>query len=302
MTRSLSRAVARLSLLYVALLVLVAIFSDLIASSTPVLLRHEGRWSVLPAIVHDASPRSAARPAPGDWTVWPLLRTPPPGETAAHVPHAVLAETVSGARDVVVITGAVLAVALTLGVTGGMLAGAISPLLDALLARAVELSGALPTLILLAVARVAEGHADALTFVAIVGLTRAVSIARLVRGEALRVSAEDHVLAGRALGLPPMRLLRAHVLPHVLEPAWVSAAFTAAAVVGFQAALGFIGLGPWPAGSSWGSMIGQSPGAAASLGPAVAIVLTTGALYALGDALDTAQSKRRRATRLALSH
>jgi peptide/nickel transport system permease protein len=290
---SLPRVVARLSLLYVALLVLAAVFSDLLASGAPLVMRHAGHISVLPAVVHDASAATAAlHPSPGDWSVWPLLRA---GRSA---PHPWLAATVGGARDVVVTTGAVLAIALGLGVAGGMLAGAISPLTDALLARAVELSGALPTLILLAVARVAEGRPDAVTFVAIVGLTRAIRVARLVRGEALRVSAQDYVVAARALGLPAARLLKTHILPHVLEPAWVTAAFTAAAVVGLQAALGFVGLGPWPAGASWGSLVGLHPGAAVSLGPAAAIVLTTGALYVLGDALDSAQSKRHRALRL----
>lgn len=303
MSRSLSRAVVRLSLLYVALLVLLAIFSDLLTSSAPLVMWHHGHLSVLPAVVHDSSARFAAlHPSPGDWSVWPPFGTAASG-TAGRMPHAVWTGIVGGARNVVVTTSAVLILALTLGVTGGLVAGTASPLLDALLARAVELSGALPTLILLAVARVAQGHADAVTFVTLVGLTRAIRVARLVRGETLRVAAQDHVLAARALGLPPGRLLSAHVLPHVLEPVWVAAAFTAAAVVGLQAALSFVGLGPWPAGASWGSIVGQSPGTPASLGPAAAIVLTTGALYALADALDTAQSRRRRvpALRSALS-
>lgn len=293
MSPPLWRVVVRLSLLYVALLVLVALFADLLVSTAPLVLWHRGSLSVLPGITGGSLARQTAdHLGPQDWAVWAPLRPTASGQGLRS--SASFAQTVAGVRHVVVTTSSVVAIALALGVSAGMLAGAASPFVDALLARAVELSSALPALILLAIARLVEGRPDVVTFVLIVGVLRAVRVARVVRGETLRVAGQDYVVAARALGLPPTRLLTGHILPHVLEPALICAAFTAATVVGLEASLSFVGLGPWPASGSWGSLVGRSFPSAACLWPLAAIVLTTGALYALADEFDASLGKRRR--------
>ena len=203
-----------------------------------------------------------------------------------------VANTLHGARGSAIAVVGVLAISVPLGWALGLLAGAGPRIADTLLARATELGGLLPTVVLVAVVKAAEPMPTTASFVLVVGLTRALYLARLVRGEALRVSHATHVMAARALGVSRLRVLTGHVSPLTLGPLLVGAAFTAAATVGLEAALSLIGLGLPEGAASWGSQLSSSSGpAAAAL--AVAAALATGACALLADALDDALSPRR---------
>lgn len=201
-------------------------------------------------------------------------------------------ETLLGARTAALAVGGVLLIAVPLGGATGLLAGAGSRVADTLLARLIELGGLLPTVVLLAVAQAAEPVPTLGTFIVIVGLTRALRMARLVRGEALRVSHATHVMAARALGVSRRRVLAFHVLPLTTGPLLVEGAFTAAAVVGLEAALSLVGLGLPSDSASWGTQLGTHSGLSAAL-PAAAVALVTSALVALADSLDDAANPRR---------
>jgi ABC-type dipeptide/oligopeptide/nickel transport system permease subunit len=128
-----------------------------------------------------------------------------------------------------------------------------------------------------------------LGFVIVLSFLRSVEIARLVRGEVLRVEGTDYLLAARALGASTRHVIRDHVLRHMLGPVLVSAAFTAASVVALEAAFGFVGLGLSSDSASWGALLGQigsGLAARAWIVPALAAVLTTLACYTVADALD----------------
>ena len=203
----------------------------------------------------------------------------------------------SAARGTLLATAGVLGLALAIGLLLGTLAGVGPPLFDALLARSVELTGALPSIVLLALLRTAQPISPALGFVLALGVLRGVEMARLVRGEMLRVSGQEFVLAARALGASGLERVRAHILPHTLSPLLVSAAFCAAMVVGLDTALGLLGLGST---ATFGELVGHAiqgsrPGAAVA--PALAAALTTAATYLVAEALDDAQSERRRVFR-----
>lgn len=249
----LARPAARIALLYLALLVLLAGLSGLFTSSAPVVV-HGG---------HIAGSRSA------------------------------LGATIAATRNEVVLVLGVMLFAVIAGTLLGAVAGFVSPFVDAVLARLVELSGAMPTLVLLAIALGSHRLPTLLTFILVLGVLRAIRIARLVRGEVLRVSGQDFVLAARALGSPPLRVLETQILPHVLGPVLVSAAFTGAAVVGLESALALARLES-PLFASWGTLLGSGSGAAAVVWPALAILLTTGAFYVLAEACDDALAVRRR--------
>jgi peptide/nickel transport system permease protein len=135
-----------------------------------------------------------------------------------------------------------------------------------------------------------------LSFVAVVAALRAVRIARLVRGEILRVAGQDFVLSARALGVPEWRIATTHVLPHVMGPVLVAATFTLSSVVALEAALSFVGLGLPAHVPSWGGLLGQAGSGVPALAivvPAVAVVTTTAAAWLVADALDDALSARR---------
>ncbi len=204
-----------------------------------------------------------------------------------------LGRTLLGARTAAVVASGVLGVAIPLGWSLGLLAGAGPRAADILLSRLVEFGGLWPTIVLLAVVQAAEPIPTLATFVLVVGLTRALRVARLVRGEALRVNHTAHVMAARALGLSRRRVLAWHVSPLTLGPTLVEGAFSAAVAIGLESALSFIGLGLPHGRASWGSQVVAASGTLEALMPAAAIAAVTGSLVLLADALDDASSPRR---------
>jgi ABC-type dipeptide/oligopeptide/nickel transport system permease subunit len=300
--RSLGQWPLKAALLTLSLLVLVAVFADLIASEAPLVAHGHGSWVVLPAVVkpHGSAKTELVRaPERADFALFAPIR-PGPGHplgTDAKGRDA-LTLVIKGSRTVVLTTFTVLVIAVALGTALGTLAGQGSPLPDALLARAVELTGALPTLVLLALLRTGGLLPSWLSFVLVLGALRTLEIARLVRGEVLRVGGTDFVLAARALGNSTRGIITRHVLPHVLGPLLVSAAFTAASVVALEAALDFVGLGLPEEAPSWGQLLGQvgsGVGSGALVAAASAVLVTTACLYVVADALDDRIAARRAA-------
>lgn len=292
---------ARGAMLFLALLMLLAVFADVLACDGPLVSSSNGKLAAFGA-------PSKTRP---DWAIWPLIRSGPKSVSSAGplapvssahllgtdaLGHDIAAVFVHGARSVVVTSLAVLLFAVVAGVALGAAAGQGSLLPDALLSRAIELGGALPTLVLLALLRAGSVIPSWLGFVAVVAVLRALEIARLVRGEVLRVCGTDYVTAARALGGSSFGIVRRHLLPHLMGPVLISAAFTAAGVVGLEAALTFLGLGLPADQPSWGSLLGQARQGLSPLGIFVAIsaiVTTTLSLYVLAELLDDRISARR---------
>jgi peptide/nickel transport system permease protein len=83
-----------------------------------------------------------------------------------------------------------------------------------------------------------------------------VGYARVARGQVLEVREREFVIAARALGASPGRVMLRHVVPNVLSPLIVQATFGFAGVILVEASLSFLGLGrlhPY----SWGALLAQ---------------------------------------------
>jgi len=80
-------------------------------------------------------------------------------------------------------------------------------------------------------------------------------IARLVRGQMLSLAERDFVLAARALGASPWRVVVQHMLPNSLGPVIVAVTFGIPIAIFAEAALGFIGFGLPPPTASLGRLV-----------------------------------------------
>ncbi len=296
------RPLVRAALLALALLVLIAVFADLIAAEAPLVAKTERGWLLLPDVIGRPTLGNTERPPA--FAIWAPLRTSPRSKSSAGAfaapstahwlgtdghAHDVLAVTIHGTRTVLFTTLIVLVIAVSVGIGFGALAGQGTPLPDSLLARAIDITGALPTLVVLAVIRASGIIPPWLSLVLALSLLRSLEIARLVRGEVLRVGGTDYILAARALGASTRHVIRRHLFPHLLGPVLVSAAFTGASVVALEAALGFLGLGLSSDVASWGTLlaqVGHGLSLRAWILPALAAILTTLACYVVADALD----------------
>jgi ABC-type dipeptide/oligopeptide/nickel transport system permease subunit len=145
-------------------------------------------------------------------------------------------------------------IALTLGVTLGLLAGFYGRWVEEIVMRLADVTLAFPTLLLLIAMVAAFQPSMGVVFVTI-GVVGWAGIARLVRGQVLVVRQLEYIQAIRALGARDWRIMLQHVLPNVIAPVVIAATLGVAGAIMAEAALSFLGLGVPPPAPSWGSMI-----------------------------------------------
>ncbi|HUO04657.1 MAG TPA: ABC transporter permease [Candidatus Binataceae bacterium] len=165
-----------------------------------------------------------------------------------------LARLIWGARLSLSVSALVVIASLILGSLVGGIAGLAGGKIDHLVMRGVDIILAFPG-ILLAIAIAAilgPGLPDLIVALAAMGWT---GYARIVRGEMLSLRERDYVIAARALGARPSRLLFHHLLPGVAGPVAVQATFGLGGIIGAEAALSFLGVGVTPPTPSWGNML-----------------------------------------------
>lgn len=158
---------------------------------------------------------------------------------------------------------------LVLGVALGGTAGYAGGATDASLMRAMDALLAFPGL-LLALALVAA-LGDSLWAIVlaltIVGIPR---FARVVRATVLQRKEEDYVLAARALGKRPVKILVQDILPNCSGPILIQTTLVFPGAVLGEAALSFLGLGLPPPAPSWGRML-QEATTVMEIAPSIAI-------------------------------
>jgi peptide/nickel transport system permease protein len=234
------------------------------------------------------------------------------GEPPANAPHRHLLGTDELGRDLLVrllwgarvslSVGILSALLLTaVGVLLGALAGYLGGWVDLLVMRGVEILQSIPAFFLILAALSFTDQAQVPPMVAIVGvmaLVRWTSVARLVRGEFLRLEQQEFVLAARALGFSGPRIALLHILPNALAPVLVSAAFSVATGILTESAISFLGLGVQHPEASWGSLINESKSPEhwwVQVFPGLLIFLTVTCYNLVGDAVrDALDPKARR--------
>jgi oligopeptide transport system permease protein len=116
------------------------------------------------------------------------------------------------------------------------------------------------------------------------------TMARIVRGEVLRIKEQEYVLAARALGANSGRIIRRHVLPNCIGPIIVTTTLQIPAAIFTESFLSFIGLGISAPLASLGSMVTDALQGVYSyptrvVFPSVIIALIILAFNTVGDAL-----------------
>lgn len=211
----------------------------------------------------------------------------------------VWARLVYGARVSLAVGLVSQAIAVSLGITLGLLAGYYRGWIDEVVMRLADVTLAFPTLLLLIAMSAAFQPSMSVVFVTI-GVVGWAGIARLVRGQVLVVRDLEYVQAARALGARDERIMLLHVLPNVVGPVVIAATLGIAGAIMAEAALSFLGLGIQPPTASWGSMIADGRDLDqlrnapwTSLAPGLAIGAAVLGFNLLGDALRDALDPRR---------
>ena len=206
----------------------------------------------------------------------------------------VLSRLLYGGRTSLEVAVAVVGVAVVVGVPLGLAAGFRGGWIDYAVMRAVEVTTALPALLLamLLISVLGSGITNLILALAAVAW---IEPCRLMRAQTLALRDREFVEASWALGATPGHLVGRHILPNALGPLTAVVTLGIARTIFAEASLSFLGLGindPLP---SWGKMVSESVAylqvyPVLGIAPAVMIAFTVLTLTLLGDGLRDALS------------
>jgi ABC-type dipeptide/oligopeptide/nickel transport system permease subunit len=161
--------------------------------------------------------------------------------------------------------------------------------IDNVLMRLVDTLLSFPALLLALTISAVLGPNLTNTIIAI-GIAFTPFLARIIRGEALRVAQMPYVEAARAAGTTDLMMIVRHILPNIMPAIIVQGTISLAFAILAEAGLSFLGLGTQPPNASWGLMIQASrdyldvaPWTA--LVPGAAVAITVLGLNMFGDVL-----------------
>jgi peptide/nickel transport system permease protein len=173
----------------------------------------------------------------------------------------------------------------------GLIAGYMGGIADTVLSRLMDIVAAFPFL-LFAIAVSTVFRSNIWTVIFVIVFFSWFYPARLFRSEVLSLREREFVAAARMLGASTPRILRRHILPHLMGAAIVYSTLAIATAILFEAALSFLGFGLPVDVPSWGRMIQQAvPGGLyrnaphLMFFPGTLLVLTVLAFNLLGDGL-----------------
>lgn len=206
-----------------------------------------------------------------------------------RVGRDILSRIMHGARVSVTIAAIAIFIAGVLGTSLGIIAGYWGGWVDALVMRLVDISLSIP-IILLALVIVAATQPSILNVIVVLVLLMWSRYARLVRGETLAVRVQDFISRAQVAGSSHRRIMFRHVFPNVFNSVIVLATLNVGFVIVLEATLSFLAVGIPPPQPAWGLMvadgrvlIASAQGWWVSLFPGLAIMLVVLCMNLLGD-------------------
>jgi ABC-type dipeptide/oligopeptide/nickel transport system permease subunit len=259
----------------IAVLVLTAIFADVLAPYDPLHAQPE----------HRLSRPSQAHPFGTD-----------------DIGRDVLSRIIHGSRISLWVGLLAVGIGTVVGMIIGLVSGYWEGRLDLVLQRVMDAIQAIPGLILaLAIVSVLKpSTTNAMLAIAMVIIP---GNARIVRGAVLTAKQNRYVEAAQAMGCRHPRIIAQHILPNVTAPILIIASIWLGNAILIEASLSFLGVGTQPPDPSWGLMLSstgrafmeQAPWLA--IFPGLAISLAVLAFNLFGDTLRDAWDPRLRGTR-----
>ena len=196
-----------------------------------------------------------------------------------------------------------------IGVLLGATAGYFRGWIDALISRLTEIVMAFPLLlfIIALAATVGDRMQDitlggalppgVLMLVLVGGVFGWFYPARIIRAQVLSLREKEFIEAAQMVGSSDWRIIRSHLLPHLVAPIIVYSTLIVAQFVLFEAGLSFLGVGIKLPTASWGALLSTAPDFYLQqpwlmIWPGAAVLITTLAFNLLGDGLRDAFDPR----------
>ena len=195
-----------------------------------------------------------------------------------------------------------------IGILMGTLAGYYRGWIDTAISRVIELTMVFPALLfIIALSATVGPRLNHITFgIFAQGVVTLVLVftllgwfypARIMRAQVLSLREKEFVEAARMIGARDSRIMRSHVVPHLVAPIIVYSTLTMASFILLEASLSFLGLGINQNIPSWGNLLSTGPAYYTTqpwlmVWPGLAILTTTLAFNLLGDGLRDAVDPR----------
>jgi len=223
----------------------------------------------------------------------------------------VMARLLYGGRNSLLIGVASALLCCLLATVTGVLAGYFGGVVDAVLARLLDVVWAFPVYLLaicLSVVLLTSGitigplHVGAGSLwlpVLIIAIVYVPYVARPLRGQVMALKEKEFVAAAVGVGASDLSIMRRDVLPNVLPTVAVFLPLMTALSMLTESALSFLSVGVQPPQASWGTIINDGLGLlytrpAVTLAPGIAIALTAVVLNLFGDGVREALDPRAR--------
>jgi peptide/nickel transport system permease protein len=226
-------------------------------------------------------PQNLAAKDPESWAIWPLVYQDPyrsvkadewPGQPAnptgdegypnrynwfgtTQTGVDVFAQMVHGTTIALLVGFVSMGIAGLIGIVVGAAAGYFGGWIDMFLSRIIEVVMCVPALVLILALLAILEKPTIWHMMAVLGCTGWTSIARLARGEFLKLRESEFVTAARALGATHRRIMFRHMLPNSLAPLLVPITFGIAGAILTESGLSFLGFGAPPPNPSWGTLL-----------------------------------------------
>ncbi len=228
----------------------------------------------------------------------------PPFEAPGHwlgtdrLGRDLLVRTLHGLRVSLAIALAATLVSLLIGVAWGAIAGFRRGRTDALMMRFVDVLYSLPQVFFVIILTVVFGRGP-LTILVAIGAFGWLTMARIVRGQALALREREFIEAAIVGGAGPARIVARHIVPNLLGPVIVFSTLTLPQVILVESFLSFLGIGIQEPLASLGNLIADGAAEMETAPwmlavPAAVLMLVVFCFNFLGDSLRDALDPRDR--------
>ena len=203
---------------------------------------------------------------------------------------------VFGTRTSLLVGLITVSLSVTVGTALGITAGYAGGIVDNIIMRIMDVVLAFPAL-LLAISIVTILGPGLLNALLGITITFIPQYARISRASVLSLKEQEFILAERAIGTGPLRIVLSHILPNSLTPIVVQGTLGIGTAILDAAALSFLGLGAQPPTPEWGQILSESRNYVFTsphmvFFPGIAIMITVLGFNLLGDGIRDALDPR----------
>ncbi len=227
---------------------------------------------------------------------------PNAGSSAEHllgtdkIGRDVLSRLLYGSRQSLEMGIVAVAIAATIGITIGAIAGFYGGWVDNVCMRLLDIYQAMPMLLLCITLAAVLGPSLQNAIIAL-GIATVPGYARLMRASVLTIRDKEYIEAAKAINAKNGKIIVKHIIPNAMAPLIVEITMGVGACIMAGAALSFIGLGVQPPIPEWGAMISEARGVmrenpTLAMYPGLCVMFAVLSCNLLGDGLRDALDPR----------